>query len=92
MDEVKNYRYRKAKERVDKIKSFYQNMLAYCLVIPFLAFINYTTTSYPWVVFPAIGWGLGLIINGLCAYGYVPFLGRDWEERKINQLMNSNEF
>ena len=32
-------KYIRAKKRVDNIKGFYANLLAYCLVIPFLFFI-----------------------------------------------------
>ena len=92
MEDLNKYKYRKAKERVEMIKSFYANLFTYFLVIPFLVFVNYRTSSYPWVIFPAIGWGIGLIGHWLHVYGYVHFLGRDWEERKIKQLMDSNEF
>ncbi len=92
MENLDEYRYDKAKEKVKKIKSFYSSLLAYCIVIPFLAYINYHTTSFPWVLFPAVGWGIGLVLLGLCAMGYSPLFGRDWEERKIQELMNNKEF
>ena len=85
-------RYEKARERVEAIKGFYGNLTAYCIVIPLLAFINYRTTSFVWVVFPAVGWGFGLLGHGLKAYGYNPLFGKRWEERKIRQYMEDENF
>lgn len=80
-------KYQKAKEKVEAIKGFYGNLLAYCIVIPILGYINYRTTSFPWAVFPALGWGFGLLMHGLGVYGYNPLFGKDWEERKIREYM-----
>ncbi|SIR41239.1 2TM domain-containing protein [Maribacter ulvicola] len=85
-------RYEKAKKRVEEIKGFYGNLTSYCIVIPVLAFINYRTTSFTWFIFPAVGWGIGLIVHGLKAYGLNPLFGRDWEEKKIKELMEKDNF
>lgn len=87
METINEYKYKKAKEKVECIKGFYSHLLAYMIVIPVLAYLNYVTTSFPWVIFPALGWGLGLTAHGLQAFGYLPFLGKDWEERKIREFM-----
>lgn len=89
---IEDKRYQKAKERVEAIKGFYGNLAAYCLVIPFLAYLNYRTTSFPWVIFPVIGWGFGVLMHGLEAYGYNPLWGKRWEERKIRELMENEDF
>ena len=85
-------RYEKAKERVELIKGFYGNLTSYCIVIPVLAFINYRTTSFVWVIFPAIGWGIGLLGHGLRAYGLNPLFGKGWEEKKIKEFMERDNF
>ena len=92
MENLDEYRYSKAKEKIEKIKSFYSSLLTYCIVIPILAYLNYRTTNFPWVVFPAVGWGIGLVFLWMCAKGYNPILGKDWEERKIQELMKNKEF
>ena len=89
---IEDKRYEKAKERVQEIKGFFGNLLAYCIVIPFLAWINYRTTDFPWVLFPALGWGIGLVTHGMEAYGYNPLWGRRWEERKIKEFMEQDDF
>ncbi|MDH5415075.1 MAG: 2TM domain-containing protein, partial [Flavobacteriaceae bacterium] len=85
---IEDKRYLKAKEKVEGIKGFYSNLISYLIVIPILSYINYNTTSFPWVIFPALGWGFGVIAHGMEAYGYNPLMGKDWEERKIREFMN----
>ena len=89
---IEDKRYKKAKEQVEAIKGFYGNLLAYCLVIPFLAWINYRTTDFPWVLFPALGWGLGVVTHGMEAFGYNPLWGKRWEERKFREFMDQEDF
>ena len=84
--------YLRAKKRVEEIKGFYGNLTAYIVIIPLLAWFNYITTDFPWVIFPAVGWGLGVILNGMAAYGYNPILGKNWEERKIREFMSEDRF
>lgn len=92
MENLKDFRYERAKEKVERYKAFYSSLLSYCIVIPILAYINYHTSSFPWVIFPAIGWGIGLVACWMNASGYNPILGRNWEERKIKELMEDREF
>ncbi|MCL6217274.1 2TM domain-containing protein [Zunongwangia pacifica] len=91
MKTIDNERYLQAKERVNKEKEFYGNLTSYCIIIPVLAVFNYLTTDFIWVVFPALGWGLGLLFHGFAAFNYSPFLGRDWEERKIKEIINKED-
>ena len=80
--------YYKAKKRVEEIKGFYGNLLSYCLVIPFLAFINYQTSwSFQWFWFPMLGWGMGIVFHAFGVFGY----GKSWEERKIREIMEQEE-
>ncbi|WP_041801196.1 2TM domain-containing protein [Flagellimonas ruestringensis] len=92
MKKPDEHRYNRAKERVENIKSFYYSLIAYCIVIPFLVYINFRTTDIPWAIFPAIGWGLGLVSQWTTAYGHNLLFGKEWEERKIQELMNDKEF
>ncbi|MEK6155544.1 2TM domain-containing protein [Flavobacteriaceae bacterium 3-367] len=89
---IDDKRYQKAKERVEAIKGFYGNLTAYCIVIPLLAFLNYSTTSFPWIIFPVFGWGFGLLMHGMEAFGYNPLFGKNWEERKIRKYMDDDTF
>ncbi len=89
---IADKRYEKAKERVEEIKGFYGNLTAYCIVIPFLAFLNYNTTSFPWVLFPILGWGFGVAMHGMGAFGYHPIFGKRWEDKKMREFMEDDRF
>jgi len=85
-------KYIKAKERVGKMKEFYANLVSYIGVNTFLIILNYYTSwDTKWFIYPLIGWGIGLLFHYFEAFGYYPFLGRNWEEKKIKQLMNEEE-
>ena len=88
-DNLENSKYVKAVERVEKLKEFYQNLASYCIIIPFLIFINLRfSPQFYWFWFPAFGWGIGLFFHFLEVNNYNIFLGRNWEERKIKELMD----
>ena len=86
---IEDKRYLRAKEKVEKIKGFYSNLTSYLIVLPILAYINFRTSDFPWVIFPALGWGFGVVAHGMEAYGYNPFMGKNWEERKIREFMDN---
>lgn len=92
MENSYDYKYRKAKAHIEKVKSFYANLTAYLIVIPLLGVFNYYTTDFPWVLFPAVGWGIGLFGHWASIFGYHVIFGKHWEERKIRELMNDTEF
>jgi hypothetical protein len=80
--------YYKAKRQVDELRKFYTSLISYCVVIPFLIFINLRFSSnFQWFWFPMFGWGFGLTMKGLRAFG----CGTNWEERKIQEILNKEE-
>jgi hypothetical protein len=80
-----NIAYAKAKERVEKLKGFYGNLISYCCVIPILIFINLQTSSgFQWFWFPMLGWGFGVMTHAFETFGY----GKNWEERKIREILD----
>ncbi|WP_035084588.1 2TM domain-containing protein [Aquimarina latercula] len=89
---VKDLKYKRAKDRVKKMKEFYGSLTAYCIVIPFLIFINYRTTGFglPWFIFPMAGWGLGLLFHYAEAFDHHPIFGKDWEKKKIRKYMDES--
>jgi sensor histidine kinase YesM len=91
-EDIQNSSYVRAVEKVEKLKEFYQNVTSYCIVIPFLVFINlYVSPQFHWFWFPMFGWGIGVLFHGLDVYNYNPILGRDWESKKINKLMKEDD-
>ena len=85
-------KYLRARNRIDDIKGFYQHLLAYCLIIPFQIFINYKTYwEFKWFWFSVIGWGIGLGFHAYRVFVNKGIFGREWEERKIKELMQKEE-
>jgi hypothetical protein len=83
-----NERYKKAKERVEAIKSFYGHLFIYIMVNIGLFLINYIASPGDWWFYwPLVGWGIGLAAHGVTVFGTEGVFGKDWEERKIRQIM-----
>lgn len=80
--------YFRAKKRVQELKGFYGNLISYCCVIPVLIFINLQfSPQFQWFWFSAAGWGFGIIMHAFKVFGYV----HNWEERKINEILNKQK-
>ncbi|MBQ0732683.1 2TM domain-containing protein [Aquimarina celericrescens] len=86
-------KYERARERVTELKKFYNNLISYVLVIGFLAGINYYQNEwhYPWFLWAAFGWGIGLAFHAVKAYRINPMFNKDWEERKIRKYMEEEQ-
>ena len=88
-EHIESKKYMRAVERVEEMKGFYASIISFCIVIPFLIFINLKySPEFHWFWFPIMGWGIGLTFQGLKAFNYNPILGSDWEDRKIQEFMN----
>ena len=86
-------RYEEAVKRVRKIKGFYTHAIVYVVINSMIVIINIQNLSLGESYFQfknfftAFGWGIGLLAHGMATF--IPFfiLGKNWEERKINELM-----
>lgn len=81
--------YERASRRVKDLKGFYSNLISYCLVIPFLIFINLRFSSaYYWFWWPMLGWGVGLILNAIKVFG----ISSNWEEKQIQKILDREKY
>ncbi len=86
-----NEKYRRARERVEEIKSFYSHLFIYVIVNLALFIINMLTSPNSlWFYWPLFGWGIGLLIHAFSVFGTKRFL-KDWEERKIKELIEKDK-
>lgn len=84
--------YRKAEKRVKEIKEFYTHAGVYVVINTGLFLINMLTSpGIWWFYWPAVGWGIGLVIHGFTVFGLGAFLGPEWEERKIKELVEKEK-
>lgn len=87
-ENMENQSLEKIHKKVEEIRGFYGNLTSYIVVITGLAILNITTSpSHLWFFYPAIGWGLGLVAHWMSVFNKMPFFGKDWEERKIQELI-----
>ena len=86
-------KYIKAKERVNRLKKFYSNLLSYLVFIAFLAGLNYYVNGLrsPWFLWAAFGWGIGITIHAFKVFNWLPYMNKNWEDRKIKEYMNEED-
>ena len=82
-------RYQRAKERVTELRKFYGKLGSFLLFgILFLGFNYYSNgLRYPWFLWIVGFWGLGIAIEAFKLFGTDLFLGKNWEQRKIQEQM-----
>jgi len=87
-------RYRKAAQRVKKLKSFYSHLIIYILVNLLLFFLNLDdikkeNTIWTWEIWATpVFWGIGLAAHAISVFKPEFSIGKDWEERKTRELMD----
>ncbi len=93
MNEFEANKYIKAKQRVEEEKGFYGNLIAYCIVVPSLSILNYWIDQweFPWFLFSALGWGIGVFFHAVKVFKWNPIMGKDWENRKLKQFMEEED-
>lgn len=85
--EDKDKAYERAQKRMKELKSFYGNLISYCIVIPFLIIVNLITSpDRLWFYWPMLGWGIGIAAHGTNVFA----IGRTWEEKKIREILEKN--
>jgi signal transduction histidine kinase len=60
---------RRARRRAAAEIGFHIHMMAYLGVIALLALVNLFTTRYPWFLWPALGWGIGVFAHYMAVFG-----------------------
>jgi hypothetical protein len=90
-------KYIEARKRVKSIKGFYSHLTIYVLVNLLIVFINihnlkpgesyFKLENFNTLFF----WGIGLLAHGLSVFVPQFVLGKNWEERKIRELMDKEK-
>ena len=90
--------FKKAKKRVNELKGFYSHLMVYVFVNVFILIVIYLNKHgdeedfwRPETFFTAFFWGIGLLIHGLYTFNVPFFLGKDWEERKIKEILSNRK-
>jgi len=76
---------------VRDIKGFYTHLIIYIVVVGILFTLNITRSSnHIWAIWPALGWGIGVLFHGLNVYEVFNLFGVDWENRQIKKRLKRN--
>lgn len=82
----------KVREEVEEIKGFYIHLGVYALINLFLIVLNLITSPvYFWAIWPLLGWGVGLGAHAVATFGLFGIGSKDWEERKVRELMRQRQ-
>jgi hypothetical protein len=89
-------RYNLAYKRVKRIKGFYTHLVIFIVVNSIViinnSFQSSNTFLWSWKNFStALFWGIGLLAHGLSVFGRNIFFGKNWEEKKIQELMEKDK-
>lgn len=88
-------KYLLAKERVRKIKGFYTHLTIYILINTILTSINLFFSESENINFNMfstwIFWGIGIFFHAIGVFGKNLIFSKDWENRKINELINRED-
>ncbi len=89
---ISEKKYKLAKKRLEKLKVFYIHFGIYVICVPVFIYLNFLSNAgFPWAVFPIVGWGIGVTSHASETFNYNPFFGKNWEERKIRELMDKDK-
>lgn len=94
---IKEQKYIRAKKKVKSIKGFYIHLMVYLIVNGFII-LSQSLSGGGWEVFwewqsysTAIFWGIGLAFHAFGVFGMDILLGKEWEDRKIKELMDKDK-
>ncbi len=77
-----------ALSHVRRVKCFYIHATQYVFVISALAAINiFMHPNKLWFLWPAFGWGMGLLAHAASVFEFVPFFGAAWEKRQVEKRL-----
>jgi len=87
MDEEESYK--RAKKRVGELRGFYEHLIAYVVVNIMLVIINLVTSPDTlWFYWVTVFWGIGVIWHAISVFGK---RGKNWEEKKIKEIMEKEK-
>ncbi|TCI90565.1 2TM domain-containing protein [Tenacibaculum sp. M341] len=101
-DTYEESQYVRATRRVEELKKFYKHLAVYLVINIFIstnkiirnlgngesfeeAFFDFNTFAV-WFF-----WGIAIVLQAFKLFGFNFFLGKNWEERKIQEMMQKNK-
>lgn len=83
---------RQALEYVRDIKGFYSHLAIYVIVIAAMIVASlFMATDYPWYIWPALGWGVGLASHGLAVFEVFDLFSPEWERKQVEKRLRKQQ-
>lgn len=88
-------KYERAAKKVKRIRGFYSHLMVYIVINLMIVVINVQNLDvgesyFQWQNFITLGfWGIGLVAHGFGVFMPDFILGKNWEERKIKEYMDT---
>lgn len=82
---------KQAKKKVRQLRYFYRHIATYLVIVAFLHILNLLTSSYYWAIWPTLGWGIAVALQGVHHYGFLNFFDEEWEERKVQEILQKQK-
>lgn len=80
--------YQRAKAHVQEVKGFYSHLGVYVLINLLLFAVNAVTSwGNWWFYWVTFFWGIGIVIHAASVWGGEHFFGKEWEEKKIQKIL-----
>ncbi|QRM89841.1 hypothetical protein FG167_11575 [Lacinutrix sp. WUR7] len=88
--------YDNAKKRVGQLKGFYWHLLSYIVInMVILIMISRTVDSAHFWTFNVFStvfyWGIGIFFHFMGVFGKNVFLGKNWEDKKVQEYLEKEE-
>lgn len=96
-DSIEELQYQQALVRVKKIKGFHTHLVVYMIVNLMILILNIQDLEqgesyFHWQNFTTLlFWGIGLLAHALSTFMPNFIFGRNWEEKKIRELMEQEK-
>ena len=75
-------------EQVRKLKRFYIHIIQYGVVISGLTLLNLINNPHHlWIIYVALGWGVGILSHACSVFNLIPFLGVKWEKQQVEKRL-----
>lgn len=97
MENQNEIRYQEAAKRVKRIKGFYTHAFVYLVINIMIIVVNVQKLEPGESYFQlrnfstALFWGIGLLAHAISVFMPGILLGKDWENRKIRELMDKEK-
>ena len=94
---LEEQKYIRAKKKVKAIRGFYVHLTVYLVVNAFLILSRVFTGGgfsdfWQWQTYnTAVFWGIGIVFHAFNVFGMNFLLGKNWEERKIKEIMDKDK-